>query len=649
MAHRKKHSAKLDPPIYEHRDLLIVMVYNELDFMLKGVLCLMRKIAILFLIALLGSVGAFGQALDIESWPPTTDFNADVHFWSADGFLTAAIPPGEGGLFAETLIILSGGDQNTEDVTIAGRAAKKSVATYFNVADQLYEFLPDWPVIDILVQYFANSESPRDNLGFLMGTLPGKYLHTATGYTFESVTDQFQWRLFRVDNSGMWAGNVYPDSEGGIQYGGVNGGTIRFQQTNGLIFRAVAFGPEGAFGEPEDINVTQVVDFNPDDYPNVAEWDIDRGITNGLDVYRVTEGDQEIVESTDIGPSDDKRKAIRPAFGDGTDGVQDIYVNWEILNEHFGPTSQPGTKVKIVAEYYDDPALAGAVFGPEAYMTAGNALAFYPASKRTVLAGTGKWQEAEWYVSDVKFNGVNVPTQAAARFVFTQPVYLSRLRLGVIRTSGIYQGVDPIPGVYPFDPDPYEIYAELDLHNNVSIGLDVGSNGGDQEYIISSDVGPAGDLRTAIRPALGEGSDPFDRYMNFSILDEHFGPSSQPNAVLKVAVDYYDDPALTGERFGPEVYQSNVFGDLQLKFYPESQRLTIEGTGEWRTAAWIIEDVNFTGVNQGPQAAVRFWFTDNCAVYISRVRYAVIRPVGEYAGVDMLEDVPTNVNHWSVY
>lgn len=587
------------------------------------------------------------QGLDTTKWPPLTDFTAEVHYWSADGFLTGAIPAGKGTQFLDSLSVLTGGDQVTTDVVVGGLDAKKSESQYFNVADQFFDLWPDIASIDVLVLYFANSESKRDNLGFLLGTLGN--LHGVGGYTFESVADQYQWRLFRVDNSGGWAGNQV---DTGATAGGVNGGTIRLENTNGLIIRAVAFAPAGVFGEPEDINISTEVEFNPDNYGIMAEWDINKGVKNGLDVYRVTSGDQEIVESPGIGPAGDQRKAIRPAMDNGTDGTRDIYVNWEILNEIFGPTTQPSARFKIVAEYYDDPALTGTVFGPEAYYSVGNQIAFFPEAQRTVLEGSGKWKEALWYVTDVKLTGVNVPTQAAARFVFTGPVYVSRLRLGVIRTSGIYEGVDPIPNVYPFDPDPYGIYAELDLNTGLVDNLDMSSSGGDQEYIIEEGIGPDNDKRRAVRPALGEGADSnFDRYMNFMIQNEVFGPISQPNAKIKMAYDYYDDPALAGERFGPEVYQTNVFGVVQIKFYPAENRLTLEGTGEWRTVAWVIDDVNFTGVNVSP-GAVRLWFSDNCAVYISRVRYAVIRPVGKNAGVDMLADIepyPTAVQLWDLY
>lgn len=610
----------------------------------------MRKRYLLF--AAMGLlIGVSAMAQTSAEWPKTTDFTGEAHFWSADGFLFDSIPSGTGNMFFESLTILSGGDQVADDATVAGLSAKKSNSMYFNVADEYYDILPSWPVIDVLVLYFANSESKRSNLNFLLGTLPGKYLHTVGDFSFESVSDQYEWRLFRVDNSGAWAGHVYDDSEGAKTFGGVNGGTIRFGYTNGLIIRAVAFGPQGLFGEPEDINVSQVVEFNPDDYPIMAEWDLNNGVKNGLDVYRATGGDQEIVESSDIGPTGDKRKAIRPAWENGADATQDLYVNWEILNEYFGPTSQPSTKVKIVAEYYDDPALAGTLFGPEAYITAGDAIAFFPETSRTTLAGTGKWMEVEWYVPDVKFKGVNVPTQAAARFAFGGPVYISRLRMGVIRTTGKYAGVDPIPGVYPFDPDPYGIYAELDLNTGLEDNLALGNSGGDQEYIVEYDIGPANDKRTAVRPSLDLGTDPFDSFINFAIQNEVFGPSNQPNAVFKVAVDYYDDPALTGAVFGPEVYQSSVAGVLTFKFVPTVARVTLEGTDAWKVVAWQINDMNFTGVNQGPQAAARFAFSTTGAVHISRVRYAVIRPKGKNAGVDMLSDLTpyTDVSSWDLY
>jgi hypothetical protein len=605
--------------------------------------------AYLFLLSLIISICfvsvGYAQELDINTWPPDTDFSQEVHFWDPNGFLYDAIPAGQGGAFYESLTIPSGGDQTNEEIFIADSTARRATNLYMNVADTDFWVWPDVPEIDILVQYFANADSIKDDVGFLLGVVGNQ--RGFGGYTFESLTDKFEWRVFRVDNTEQRAGNIdaVDPPPSGSEFGGVNGGTIRFERVNGLIVRAIAFGPAGAFGDPETINRANVVEFNPDDYAIMAEWDFDNDVVNGLDLYRDASGDQETVESENIGPANDKRKAARPAFDDGTDATQDIYVNWEILDEHFGPNDQPTTRVKIAAEYYDDPALAGVVFGPEVYVTAGGELAFYPGDKRTVLEGSGKWREAVWFVKDVKFNGVNVDQQAAARFTFSGPVYISRMRVGVIRSSGIYAGMDPIPDTYPFDPDPYAIYAEYNVDTDYSEGLTLGTNGGDQQYEVIDNAGPSQDQRRAIR------SIPGNSYINFSIVDEPFGPSSQPNATLKVAVDYYDDPALVGERFGPEVYQSEVFGENEFRFFPDEDRVTLEGTGEWRVAVWLIPEVKFNGVNQGPQAAARFWFSAAGEVPISRIRYAVIRPVGIHAGEDALADLPVNtpVSEWNLY
>jgi hypothetical protein len=64
--------------------------------------------------------------------------------------------------------------------------------------------------------------------------------------------------------------------------------------------------------------------------------------------------------------------------------------------------------------------------------------------------------------------------------------------------------------------------------------------------------------------------------------------------------------------------------------------VALEGTDTWRTAYWEITDIKFAGVNQGPQAAARFWLGDK--IYFTRVRYAVIRPCGPLAGVNLLQD-----------
>ena len=66
------------------------------------------------------------QGLDTTKWPPLTDFTAEVHYWSADGFLTGAIPAGKGTQFLDSLSVLTGGDQVTTDVVVSGLDANKS-------------------------------------------------------------------------------------------------------------------------------------------------------------------------------------------------------------------------------------------------------------------------------------------------------------------------------------------------------------------------------------------------------------------------------------------------------------------------------------------------------------------------------------------
>jgi hypothetical protein len=105
---------------------------------------------------------------------------------------------------------------------------------------------------------------------------------------------------------------------------------------------------------------------------------------------------------------------------------------------------------------------------------------------------------------------------------------------------------------------------------------------------------------------------------------------------MAICATYYDDPALVGQSFRPEVYQTERNGSLTLGFTPGDIAVTLEGTDTWRTAYWEIADMKFNGVNQGPQAAARFAASGK--IFVTRLRYAVIRPCGPEAGVNLLED-----------
>lgn len=192
------------------------------------------------------------------------------------------------------------------------------------------------------------------------------------------------------------------------------------------------------------------------------------------------------------------------------------------------------------------------------------------------------------------------------------------------------------------DPDAFDpcsgstrLYVELDLNTGVQFGLAPGSSSGDQEMILA-EAGPPRDRRRAIRPAMNEGTPGAPHhYLNFAILNQALGPSSQPNAHLAICVTYFDDPALEGATFRPEAYQTQRREQLQVAYTPPETAVALQGTGQWCTAYFEIPDVNFTGVNQQPQGAARFLLSDK--IFFSAVRYAVIPSCGPAAGLNLLE------------
>ncbi|MGC8989112.1 MAG: hypothetical protein ACP5MD_03225 [Verrucomicrobiia bacterium] len=447
--------------------------------------------------------------------------------------------------------------------------------------------------------------------------------------------------LFRIVNGirpsdgSRYVGSIPANAQGGYQAGGVNGGTIRFESVPGLIVRVVAFGEQGAFGEPEDINKFFPPETcDPEPETNLVGIDIAAGTSNHLVV--LNDGDQTVEYKDNVGPANDKRRAVRPLG---------LYLNFGVTDNYLGKPCNDPRAIKVCVDFYDDPEFAGwnVKFGPEAYATDEvGGVGFYPADKRHVMAGTGQWIRRSWTIPAVNLKGVNVGALTGGpRFVSEGgQVFVSRIEMAVMRVgTHPLAGQDPLASCYE-DPnictDLYGNYAELDLGKDVRNGLDVGSSGGDQEMIVA-EAGPAGDRRMAVRPARDDGSPGFaHQYLNFAIRDEALGPSSQPPAHLAICVTYYDDPALVGARFKPEVYQTERGGVTTLAFTPDSFFVTLEGTDQWRTAYWEIPDMKFLGVNQGPQAAARFVVSDK--VFFTRVRYAVIRPCGPKAGVNLLQE-----------
>ena len=255
---------------------------------------------------------------DPEQWPATINPNLPVHYVVTDGGLE---PPGAG-WDNSALSILSGGDQVTEDITIGGHTGKKVIGNYLNIADFQFQTWADYDTIDILVQAYGdaalfNAQGNPRNFHFLTGTLPELAAPVGGQVPVEAKNKRWNWILFRIPN-GIRAsdgtrlvGSIPANAQGAFQYGGVNGGTIRFEGVPGLIVRVVAFGPQGAFGEPEAINQFLPPETcDPEPNTNLAGLDLAAGTTNHLEV--LNRGDQTVEFLEAVGPTGDQRRAVRP-------------------------------------------------------------------------------------------------------------------------------------------------------------------------------------------------------------------------------------------------------------------------------------------------------------------------------------------------
>lgn len=303
---------------------------------------------------LTGVVAGFGLAalalaqtgpFDPEQWPATIDPNAPVHYVVTDGTLDPA-----GGLWDNTAVsILTGGDQVTEDFTIGGHTGKKVTGNFLNVADTLYTEWADDDAIDILVQAYGDASflnaqgNPRD-FNFLTGTLPELNAPSGGQVPVEAKNKRWNWILFRISN-GIRAsdgthlvGSIPANAQGDTRAGGVNGGTIRFESVPGLIVRVVAFGAQGAFGEPEDINKFLPAETcDPEPNTNLVGLDLAAGTTNHLIVLNAHDHTVTFVDN--VGPTGDKRHAVVP---NGT------YLNFGITDNYLGkPCNDPRSVKKF--------------------------------------------------------------------------------------------------------------------------------------------------------------------------------------------------------------------------------------------------------------------------------------------------------------
>lgn len=168
-------------------------------------------------------------------------------------------------------------------------------------------------------------------------------------------------------------------------------------------------------------------------YGDYAELDVAKGLTNNL--IPLPGVGQDVV-SGETGPPEDRRRAFRPAFEDGTPGVVSPFVVFGVLNEALGPTGCSNIHLAVAVTYYDDPTLCGARFQPDLYATVVGGEAVHTTASSSVrpevLAGTGRWREAFFEIPDLLLER-NAGVQIGPRFNFSDRIFLSRIRYRVIR------------------------------------------------------------------------------------------------------------------------------------------------------------------------------------------------------------------------
>jgi hypothetical protein len=591
-----------------------------------------------------------------SNWPASIDTNSIVDYFIIDPNANFTTPSG----WNNVLLWDNCCDQTYTTITLAGLFGDQATSANINIADPNYTMFANTPVIDILMQVYGNSVlytgTNGDSVGFLEGEL--NYLTTASAGDVPPGADngQWNWMLFEITNSidpatsNRYVGDTsYPMQVNG-QYGGVNGGTLRLQGIGaGMTIRAVAFGPQGAFGTSNQVNVFAAgVVCAPEPPVNLTYIDFNQKITNNLTVINNSGLGETYSVQSGVGPANDLRTAIQSTSG---------LMNFGILSNYLGlPCNTPRT-MELGIEFYDDPALAGTSFGPSQYATDPEGdLEAYAGSPYT-MTGTGLWLKVAFFIPAVDLEGVDTAPLTGGPTVAingTAP-FIDRVEIGVIRTgTNALAGLTPDP-TYFMNPliceTNYGYYAEwapyLDITNNLTSGA---PGGGDQNMILTN-AGPADDLRLSEAPEPGSG----DNNLQFPLLNNVFGPTYQDNADVIIEMTYYDDPAQAGASLYPQVYQSWVGGISTITFpvAPYNTRAVLQGTGTWKDAYFELPNVNFNGVNQN-YSLVRFETgtgpgTNTPAVIsVCRVRYDVIRPCGPFEGIDMLQMLGITTSNTSV-
>jgi hypothetical protein len=612
---------------------------------------------------LAGALNSHAQYTNAD-WPPTINPSAAVDYAIFDPDFPSfpSTPAG----WLNSVSLAGGGDQAFTLATLGGLKGDDGTSSFMNLSDYNYAQFGTVPVLDVLLQVWGddslyNANGSGKTVTFNEGILGTEFKASAGVAPPGGNNQHWNWMLFTITNPvspnventtglryvGFQASTIPP----GAEHGGVNDGTLRIEGVPGLAIRAAAIGPAGAFGTSNAINVfLPPPPCPPEPAVNLAFMDINAGVTNNLVV--LNDGDQTVAYSNNVGPVGDLRKAVQATA---------TYMNFGILSNYLGLPCNPNRPMKVCVEFYDDPALAGATIGPENYAAdnLGNIASY--SGPRYMLTGSDKWLKLAFWIPAVNLTGINTgPYTGGPRLSFTGFFpFIDRIELGVVRSgTNVLAGLDPEPS-YLLDPKicftNYSYYVELDLQNGITNGLTTGNSGGDQNMVVEV-VGPPSDMRPALAPTAGNNNIQFAIIPGVSSLPP-LGPTYQDNLDVLMALTYYDDPAMIGARLYPWPYSSLKNGVPFITFpnqltgnsvfgQPYSYRETLTGSGKWKVAYFELPNVNLAGVNQGPQSVVRFQ-TDPATngvpasgyIHVSRVRYDVFRPCGDYQGINMFQNV----------
>jgi hypothetical protein len=630
---------------------------------MKTRLIILELLTLIVVTLLAGAFKSNAQYTNVD-WPPTINTNAAVDYAIFDpDFPTFPSTPAG---WNNSVSLSGGGDQAFTLSSLGGLKGDEGTSSFMNLADFNYTQFGTVPVLDVLLQVYGddslyNNDGTGKTIMFNEGILGTENKASAGVAPPGGNNQRWNWMLLTITNPvsphventtglryvGFQASTIPP----GAGNGGVNGGTLRIEGVPGLAIRAAAIGPAGAFGTSNAINVfLPPPPCPPEPAVNLAYVDINAGITNNLVVLNNT--DQTVAYQNSVGPVGDLRKAVQATA---------TYMNFGILSNYLGVTCNAPRPMKVCVEFYDDPALTGVSFGPLDYAvdSLGN-VGTYSGPQYT-LTGSGKWLKLAFWIPAVNLTGINTGgLTGGPRLTFNGGFpFIDRIELGVVRSgTNVLAGLDPDTS-YLLDPKicftNYGYFVELDLQNGITNGLTTGSSGGDQNMVAEL-VGPPSDMRLALAPTAGNNNIQFAIIPGASSLPP-LGPTYQDNLDVLMALTYYDDPAMKGARLYPWPYNSLKNGTPFITFpnqltgnnafgLPYSYRETLAGSGTWKVAYFELPNVNLAGVNQGPQSVVRFQ-TDPATngvpasgyIHVTRVRYDVYRPCGDFQGINMFQHV----------